>query len=118
MHARRRRNEGGLIRSIAVTAQPLRTLPQRGRLRRGGGRRGGVVQVFVAAPSIRGGIPGRARRRGLVPTPPSSCGGGSDSELSSALALADTRIITDAADVRRTADGPVAPAELFVVVAY
>ena len=107
---------GGLARLIAVTALSLRTLPQRAAASAVAVVGvAGVVLVFVGVLSIAEGF-----RAALVgagsPDTAIIMRGGSDTELSSALALADTRIVKDAAGVQRTAAGPVASAELFVVV--
>ena len=75
----------------------------------------GVVLVFVAVLSIAEGLQAALAGAGS-PDTANIMRGGSDSELGSALALADTRIIKDAAGVRRADSGPVASAELFVVV--
>ena len=75
------------------------------------GRRAGLRRGALD----RRGLPGGARRRRLARYR-DIMRGGSDSELSSALALADTRIIKDAAGVQRAGSVPVASAELFVVV--
>ena len=75
----------------------------------------GVVIVFVAVLSIAEGF--RAALTGAgSPDTAIVMRGGSDTELSSGLPLASTRVIKDAPGVRRTPDGPVASAELFVVV--
>ena len=107
---------GGLSRMMAVTALSLRTLPQRaGASAVAVVGVAGVVLVFVAVLSIAEGF--RAALAGAgSPDTAIVMRGGSDSELSSALALADTRIIKDAAGVQRAGSGPVASAELFVVV--
>ena len=107
---------GGLTRMIAVTTLSLRTLPQRaGASAVAVVGVAGVVLVFVAVLSIAEGFRGALAGAGS-PDTAIVMRGGSDSELSSALPLADTRIIKDAAGVRRSAAGPVASAELFVVV--
>ena len=107
---------GGMTRLIAVTALALRTLPQRAAASAVAVVGvAGVVLVFVAVLSIAEGF--RAALTGAgSPDTAIIMRGGSDTELSSALALADTRIVKDAAGVRRSAAGPVASAELFVVV--
>ncbi len=107
---------GGLTRMIALTTLSLRTLPQRaGASAVAVVGVAGVVLVFVAVLSIAEGFRGALAGAGS-PDTAIIMRGGSDSELSSALPLADTRIIKDAAGVRRAAGGPVASAELFVVV--
>ena len=107
---------GGLTRMIAVTTLSLRTLPQRaGASAVAVVGVAGVVLVFVAVLSIAEGFRGALAGAGS-PDTAIVMRGGSDSELSSALGLADTRIIKDAAGVQRARSGPVASAELFVVV--
>ena len=107
---------GGFRRLVAVTALSLRTLPQRaGASAVAVVGVAGVVLVFVAVLSIAEGFQAALAGAGS-PDTAIIMRGGSDSELSSALALADTRIIKDAAGVRRADNGPVASAELFVVV--
>ena len=108
---------GGLRRMIAVTALSLRTLPQRAGASAVAGGRGWRASCWSSSRCSRS---PRAFRRRLPapvrPTPQSSCGAAATAELSSALGLADTRIIKDAAGVQRARSGPVASAELFVVV--
>ena len=75
----------------------------------------GVVVVFVAVLSIAEGF--RAALTGAgSPDTAIVMRGGSDTELSSGLPLESTRVIKDAPGVRRSAEGVVASAELFVVV--
>ena len=105
-----------LSQVFAVTALTLRTLPQRA----GSSAVAvigvtGVVIVFVAVLSIAEGFQAALTGAGS-PDTAIVLRGGSDSELSSALALASTRIVKDAAGIRRTDGAPVASAELFVVV--
>ena len=107
---------GGLNRTVVVTTLSLRTLRQRaGASAVATVGVAGVVLVFVAVLSIAEGFQAALAGAGS-PDTAIIMRGGSDSELSSALALADTRIIKDAAGVRRTDGGAVASAELFVVV--
>ena len=107
---------GGLTRVMTVAALSLRTLPQR-RASSAVGVVGvaGVVLVLVAVLSIAEGFQAALVGAGS-PDTAIIMRGGSDTELSSTLALADTRIIKDAVGVRRADGGPVASAELFVVV--
>lgn len=75
----------------------------------------GVVVVFVAVLSIAEGF--RAALTGAgSPDTAIVMRGGSDTELSSGLPLESTRVIKDAPGVRRSAEGVIASAELFVVV--
>ena len=75
----------------------------------------GVVIVFVAVLSIAEGFQAALTGAGS-PDTTIVMRGGSDTELSSVLPLASTRVVKDAPGVRRGPDGPVASAELFVVV--
>ena len=101
---------------LTVTALSLRTLPQRA----GSSFVAvigvtGVVIVFVAVLSIAEGFQAALTGAGS-PDTAIIMRGGSDTELSSGLPLASTRIIKDAPGIRRADGGPVASAELFVVV--
>ena len=105
-----------LTQVFTVTALSLRTVPQRA----GSSIVAvigvtGVVIVFVAVLSIAEGFQAALTGAGS-PDTAIVMRGGSDSELSSGLALASTRIVKDAPGVRRGDGGPVASAELFVVV--
>ncbi len=75
----------------------------------------GVVVVFVAVLSIAEGFQAALAGAGS-PDTAIVMRGGSDTELSSILPLESTRVIRDAPGVRRSAEGVVASAELFVVV--
>jgi putative ABC transport system permease protein len=75
----------------------------------------GVVAVFVAVLSIAEGF-SRVMESGASPATALVLRAGSDTEMSSGLELAQTRIIKDAPGVLRGSDGPQASAELFVVV--
>ncbi len=105
-----------LTQIFTVTALTLRTIPERA----GSSAVAvvgvtGVVIVFVAVLSIAEGF--RAAMVGAgSPDTAIVMRGGSDTELSSVLDLASARIVKDAAGVQRTDGGPVASAELFVVV--
>jgi putative ABC transport system permease protein len=103
---------------VAVITLTLRLIPQRA-----GSSAialvgiGGVVIVFVAVLSIAEGF-----RAALVsagsPDTAMVMRGGSDSELTSALTMGNTRVIKDAPGLRRSATGggAAASAELFVVI--
>ena len=101
---------------FTVTVLTLRTLPQRA----GSSVVAvigvtGVVIVFVAVLSIAEGF--RAALTGAgSPDTAIVMRGGSDTELSSGITLATTRIVKDAPGVQRGDGGAVASAELFVVV--
>ena len=99
---------GGLNRTIVITTLSLRTLRQRaGASTVAVVGVAGVVLVFVAVLLIAEGFQAAHSGAGS-PDTAIVMRGGSDSELSSALALADTRIVMDAAGVRRADGGPVA----------
>ena len=105
-----------LTQIFAVTGLTLRTIPARA----GSSAVAvigvtGVVIVFVAVLSIAEGF--RAAMVGAgSPDTAIVMRGGSDTELSSILDLASARIVSDATGVRRGDGGPLASAELFVVV--
>ena len=105
-----------LSQVVTVTALTLRTLPQRA----GSSAVAvvgvtGVVIVFVAVLSIAEGFLAALAGAGS-PDTAIVLRGGSTAETTSALALDATRIIKDAPGVLRDGSGPVASAELFVVV--
>ncbi len=100
----------------AVVLVNLRTLPQRaGSAAVAVVGIAGVVVVFVAVLSIAEGF----QRTLLLSGSPDTVivlRAGSDTEMTSGLSAEQTRIIKDAPGIRRTAGGPVASAELFVIV--
>ena len=105
-----------LTQVFTVTALSLRTVPQRA----GSSIVAvigvtGVVIVFVAVLSIAEGFQAALTGAGS-PDTAIVMRGGSDSEMSSGLPLASTRIVKDAPGVLRGDSGPIASAELFVVV--
>ncbi len=105
-----------LSQVATVTALTLRTLPQRA----GSSAVAvvgvtGVVIVFVAVLSIAEGFLAALSGAGS-PDTAIVMRGGSTAETTSALANDATRIIKDAPGVLRDGSGPVASAELFVVV--
>ena len=105
-----------LAQVFTVTALTLRTLPQRaGSSVVAVTGVTGVVIVFVAVLSIAEGFRSALTGAGS-PDTAIVMRGGSDTELSSGITLATTRIVKDAPGVRRGDAGPVASAELFVVV--
>jgi len=75
----------------------------------------GVVAVFVAVFSIASGF-ARVMERGGSPETAIVLRGGSDSEMSSGFDLEQTRVVEQAPGIARGADGPLASAELFVIV--
>ena len=105
-----------LAQVVTMIALSLRTVPQRaGSSLVAVTGVAGVVVVFVAVLSIAEGF--RAALAGAgSPDTAIVMRGGSDTELSSGLPLESTRVIKDAPGVRRSAEGVVASAELFVVV--
>jgi putative ABC transport system permease protein len=100
----------------AVVAVNLRSLPQRaGSALVAVVGIAGVVVVFVAVLSIGEGF----RRTLLASGSPDTAivlRAGSDTEMTSGLTAEQTRIVKEAPGVRRTAGGPIASAELFVIV--
>lgn len=105
-----------LSQGFAVTSLFLRTIPQRlaASLTAAVGV-AGVVAVMVSVLSIAAGFRGTLARTGSADVA-LVLRGGSDSELSSNLAPADARIIADAPGIRRGPEGPLASAELYVIV--
>ena len=105
-----------LAQILTMIVLTLRTVPQRaGSSLVAVTGVAGVVVVFVAVLSIAEGF--RAALAGAgSPDTAIVMRGGSDTELSSVLPLESTRVIRDAPGVRRSAEGAVASAELFVVV--
>jgi putative ABC transport system permease protein len=75
----------------------------------------GVVAVFVALLSIGEGFRATMAATG-TPESVLVLGTGSDSEMMSGLLQEETRIVADAPGVARTAAGPQASAELFVII--
>jgi putative ABC transport system permease protein len=105
-----------LTQTVAVTAMNLRSLGQRvGPSSVAVVGFACVVAVFVAVLSIAEGFR-RVMERGMSPDVALVLRTGSDTEMSSGLAMDATRIVKDAPGVLRTANGPAASAELFVVV--
>ena len=101
---------------IAVTALNLRTLPQRlvssavaivGIA--------GVVAVFVAMLSMAEGFKKTMETTGS-PDTALVMRSGADSEMMSIMVKDDVRVVMDAPGIRRSAAGPMASAELFVIV--
>jgi putative ABC transport system permease protein len=75
----------------------------------------GVVAVFVAVFSIASGF-ARVMERGGSPDTAIVLRGGSDSEMSSGFDLEQTRVVAQAEGIARGDGGPLASAELFVIV--
>jgi len=107
---------GWLTQCAVVTSMYLRTIPQRlGASLTAAVGVAGVVGVMVSVLSIAEGFETTLARTGS-PDNATVMRSGADSEMSSALTLDQTRIIADAPGVRRTDNGPVASAELYVIV--
>ena len=105
-----------LSQVATVTWVNLRTIPQR----RGASMAtvvgvAGVVIVSIAVFSIAEGVR-RAMTSTAAPDTAIVLRSGSDSEMMSGLLREDTRLIADAPGVMRTSEGPVASAELYVIV--
>lgn len=105
-----------LSQIAAVTALNLRTLGQR----RGASAAAvfgvaGVVAVFVAVLSIAAGFR-KTLNAGASPDTAIVLRSGSDSEMMSGIVRDDTRIVSEAPGVLRSAQGPVASAELYVII--
>src|SRR5437867_6513129 len=99
-----------------VTLFNLRTLPERkGAASAAAVGIAGVVAVFVGVLSIAAGF-----RAAMPPNGPADLAvvlrSGADTEMTSVLSRADTRLISDAPGVARSAEGPLAAAELFVII--
>jgi putative ABC transport system permease protein len=105
-----------LSQTVTVTAIFLRTIPQRaGASLTAACGVAGVVAVMVAVLSIGEGFRATLARTGS-PDNAHTMRTGADSEMSSSLAHEAVRIIADAPGVLRRADGPVASAEVYVIV--
>jgi putative ABC transport system permease protein len=105
-----------LFQVAAVTWVNLRTIPQR----RGSALAtvvgvAGVVIVFIAVFSIAEGVRHALSSNATADTA-IVLRSGSDSEMMSGLPREDTRVIAEAAGVRRSPAGPMASAELYVIV--
>ncbi len=105
-----------LSQILAITLVNIRSIPQRlGSSAVAVVGIAGVVVVFVAVLSIAQGFRAAMTTAG-DPRTAIVMRAGTDSELSSILMRQDTQIIKDAPGVTRGPDGPVASAELFVIV--
>jgi putative ABC transport system permease protein len=99
-----------------VTLTNLRTIPQRtGPALAAAVGVAGVVVVMVSVLSIAEGFKAALVTAGS-PNNAVVLRGGSNAEMNSWLELDDVRVITDAPGIRRGAEGPLASAELFVMV--
>ncbi len=107
-----------LSQILAITLVNIRSIPQRlGSSIVAIVGIAGVVVVFVAVLSIAQGFRAAMTTAG-DPRTAIVMRAGTDSELSSILMRDTTQIIKDAPGVARGADGPVASAELFVIVSH
>ncbi len=105
-----------LSRYALVTWTSVSTIPQRlGSSLAAAFGVAGVVTVLVAVLSIAEGFQAALAGTGSNKTA-IVMRGGSDTEMSSILSMDDTKIIVDGPGVRRDVNGPIASAELFVVV--
>jgi putative ABC transport system permease protein len=105
-----------LSQVLAVTEFNVRTLPER----RGGAAAAlfgiaGVVAVLVGVLSIAQGFR-QAMRVSGKPDTAIVLRSGADTEMMSGLSRDNTRIIADSEGVARSASGPMASAELFVII--
>src|SRR6516164_10801363 len=105
-----------LSQIISVTHVNLRSIPERkGAVLAAAVGIAGVVAVLVGVLSIAEGF--RAAMK--VPGSPDIAvvlRSGADTEMTSGLSHEETRLITDAPGIARNADGPLASAELFVII--
>ncbi len=105
-----------LSQVFSVTVFNLRTLPQRkGAAIAAGVGIAGVVAVFVGVLSIAAGF-----RAAMTLSGPRDVAivlrSGADNEMTSGLSREETRLIADAPGVGRSPEGPMASAELFVII--
>jgi putative ABC transport system permease protein len=106
----------GLVQTFVVTALNLRTIT--GRLASSAVAvvgMAGVVAVLVSVLSMAEGIKATMANTGS-PDTAIVMRSGSDSEMTSILLRDDMTAVKDAPEIARTADGPIASAELFVVI--
>lgn len=105
-----------LSQILAISLVNLRSIPQRlGSSTVAIVGIAGVVVVFVSVLSIAQGFRAAMTTAG-DPRTAIVLRAGTDSEMSSGLSREQTQIVKDAPGLARTADGPVASAELFVIV--
>lgn len=105
-----------LTQTAAITAVNVRSIPQRiGSSSVAVIGIAGVVVVFVAVLSIAQGFRAAMTTAG-DPSTVIVMRAGTDSEMSSILLREDAQIVKDAPGVARGPDGPIASAELFVIV--
>ncbi|HWN95577.1 MAG TPA: ABC transporter permease [Methylomirabilota bacterium] len=105
-----------LSQIISVTLFSLRTIPERkGSAFAAAVGIAGVVAVFVGVLSIAEGFKAAMKVSGSDDVA-IVLRSGADTEMTSGLSREETRLIADAPGVARTADGPLASAELFVII--
>src|SRR5262245_48719119 len=98
---------------LSVTGFSLRTIPER----KGSTAAAaiGIVAVFVGVLSIAEGF-----RAAMTVSGPQDVAivlrSGADNEMTSGLSREEVRLIADAPGIARTAEGPLASAELFVMI--
>ena len=105
-----------LTQTLAVTALNIRTIPQR--LTSSGVAIigiAGVVVVFVSVLSIATGFSAAMRESG-APNRALVMRSGADSEMTSGFGGEDVEIIKQAPGIRRAEQGPMASAELYVII--
>ena len=105
-----------LMQTLAVTALNIRTIPQR--LASSGVAIigiAGVVVVFVSVLSIAAGFSAAMRESGS-PNRALVMRSGADSEMTSGFGGPDVEIMKQAPGIRRTEQGPMASAELYVII--
>jgi putative ABC transport system permease protein len=105
-----------LSQIISITLFNLRSIPERkGAVIAAAVGIAGVVAVFVGVLSIAEGFRAAMKVSGaddvaiVLRT-------GADAEMTSGLSREETRLVTDAPGIARDADGPLASAELFVII--
>lgn len=107
-----------ILQSVAVTSVTLRSIGQRlGSSAVAIVGIAGVVIVFTAVLSIAEGFRAAMSERG-DPLRVLILRSGANTEMTSGLGGEDVRTIMDAPGIQRSAEGPVASAELFVVVGH
>jgi putative ABC transport system permease protein len=105
-----------LAQIVSVTLFGLRTIPERrGAALTAGVGIAGVVAVFIGVLSIAEGFRAAMTVKGADDVA-IVLRSGADNEMTSGLGRGEVRVITDAPGIARTADGPLASAELFVMV--
>lgn len=105
-----------LSQVLSVTLFNLRTIPERkGAVGAAAVGIAGVVAVFVGVLSIAAGFRAAMSVSGAQDVA-IVLRSGADSEMTSGLSREETRLIADAPGLARNADGPLASAELFVII--